>query len=76
MITIQLKAMGVVDRFFPQADGVVTLEEGDTVQQLLDQFSVPKRYAAFVAINEVRASLDTPLTDGDSVLLSSIVGGA
>jgi hypothetical protein len=76
MIKVHIKAMGFADRFLPQKEGDYELQQGDSIQQLLDRFDIPKKYASVVVINDVLATHHSSLKDGDSVILSSIVGGA
>lgn len=76
MAAIHFKAMGFVDRFFKEKSGEVSIEEGSTIQQLIDQLGIPKKYASVVILNDAMADCQATLKNGDEVVISSIVGGA
>lgn len=49
--------------------GRISLEEGTTAREFLDQLDIPEYYLNKIAINGVNQSMDTILSDGDAIVV-------
>lgn len=56
-------------------DFEVELAAGTRVGQLLDQLGVPADAHAFIAVNGLRSGRDKPLSDGDLIVLFTLMEG-
>ena len=74
---VRVKCFANLRRYAPagRSDFKVELAAGALVGQLLDQMGVPADAQAFIAVNGVRAGRDKPLSDGDLVVLFTLMEG-
>ena len=74
---VRVKCFAGLRRYAPagQSDFKVELAADALVGQLLDQMGVPADDRTFVAVNGVRAGRDKPLSDGDLVVLFTLMEG-
>lgn len=49
--------------------GKITLEEGTTAGEFLDQLDIPEYYLNKITVNEVNQDMDTILSDGDAIVV-------
>jgi len=49
--------------------GKITLEEGTTAGEFLNQLDIPEYYLNKITINEVKQGMDTILSDGDAIVV-------
>jgi molybdopterin converting factor small subunit len=73
-VTVHLK--GPLNRYFKGSNpGVIQLPGGAVVEDLLQQLSLPRDKTSLLVVNGVKASLETPLQEGDEVVVFPPVSG-
>ena len=49
--------------------GKITLKDGSTAGEFLNQLDIPEYYLNKITINEVKQGMDTILSDGDAIVV-------
>lgn len=67
---VRVKLMSLFEEYqkgYP--DGRVTLEEGATVLDLVQQLGIPEKLVRILTVNGKQGNLQTVLSDGDTIFL-------
>ena len=76
---INVKLFATLRKYAPAGSSAkqdVTLADGTTIRQLLQQLALPEPEVAFVFVNSKRQKLDEPLSHGDELgIFPPIAGG-
>jgi len=74
-ISIDLKLFATLQEFTPQSSGAHIIAAGTSVGTLVQQLGIPEKKAKLIFINNLKATLDTVLKDGDRLGIFPPVGG-
>jgi molybdopterin synthase sulfur carrier subunit len=74
-ISIDLKFFATLKKFSPPASDAYVVEAGTSVRTLVQQLGIPEIKAKLIFINNLKATLDSVLKDGDRLGIFPPVGG-
>ena len=75
MLKIHVKMFGGVRRYIEGGEGIVSLPEGATLTDLLQQVGIGGAEAGAVLVNDKMAKSDTELKEGDQVKIYGTMAG-
>ena len=75
MNRIDLKLFVTLAKYLPSDSDALALEDGTTVESLIDGLGIPKKEVKLIFVNGKKESLEYPVKDGDRVGLFPPVGG-
>ncbi|OGL43225.1 MAG: hypothetical protein A2W05_04145 [Candidatus Schekmanbacteria bacterium RBG_16_38_10] len=79
MSEIELRVYANLKKYIPDLDlkdgKKVSINNGITIQELLNQFGIPERETKILIVNGIHADLDQKLKDGDRVAIFPPVAG-
>lgn len=78
-IRVKAKLFATLRRLFPDYDpneGIhVTLEEGSTIEDLIEALKLPANEARVILVGGISKKLSDPVKDGDQVNIFTPLGG-
>ncbi len=72
---IEIKLFATLAKFLPDNADDFPVEEGETIQSLVDKLGLPEKDVTLMFINSLRSDRDSEVKDGDRVGLFPPVGG-
>lgn len=72
---IEIKLFATLARFLPENAEDFPIEEGETIQSLIEKLGLPEKDVTLMFINSLRSDRDSEIKDGDRVGLFPPVGG-
>lgn len=75
-IQVSIHLKGPLNRYFEGPNpGIMKLPGGAVVGDIFQQLSLPRGKTSLIAVNGVKASLETPIKEGDEVVIFPPVSG-
>jgi molybdopterin converting factor small subunit len=79
LIKVNVKLFATLRRFFPDYDpekGVdVKMEEGSTIENLIQRLQLPPNEARIIFINSISKKITDLIKDGDQINIFTPIGG-
>ncbi len=72
---IEIKLFATLTKFLPDNSDAFPIDEGETIQSLIEKLGLPEKEVTLMFINSLRSDRDSVIKDGDRVGLFPPVGG-